>query len=217
MNNYYYSLRNGFFALITMGFMALTSPAQAVTLNVVGGQLLGASGVNVNGSLFDVEFLDGSCVSLFNGCDAVTDFTFQTEIDARLAAQAILDTVLLDGPLGQFDTFPGLVAGIGASGASVGSFQIPFTFLNTTSAQINSSFYVFLQFQNGNINNFNGINGVFSDFRTSLTSSKAGVAFARFSQTPLSVVPLPPAGLLFGSGLVFLALLSRRAKKLAHA
>ena len=85
--------------------------AQAVTLNVVGGQLMGASGVLVDGGLYDVQFLDGTCIDLYNGCDYVSDFTFQTEASANLASQALLDQVFLDGPSGNFDSVPGLTNG----------------------------------------------------------------------------------------------------------
>ena len=78
--------------------------AQAATLNVVGGFLYGASGVIVDGSSYNVEFLDGTCISLYDGCDSVSDFTFQSEASAVLASQALLDQVFLDGPLGMFDT-----------------------------------------------------------------------------------------------------------------
>jgi hypothetical protein len=70
--------------------------AQAATLNVVGGQLMGASDVLVDGSLYDVQFLDGTCIDLYNGCDESSDFTFQTWASATLAGQALLDQVFLD-------------------------------------------------------------------------------------------------------------------------
>lgn len=41
-------------------FLLVASGASAATLNVVGGQLLGASGVIVDGSSYDVAFLDGT-------------------------------------------------------------------------------------------------------------------------------------------------------------
>jgi hypothetical protein len=85
--------------------------AQAATLNVVGGQLMGASGVLVDGSLYDVQFLDGTCIDLYNGCDEASDFTFQTEASAVLASQALLDQVFLDGVDGLFDTSPQLTNG----------------------------------------------------------------------------------------------------------
>ena len=82
-----------------------------MTLDVVGGQLMGASGVLADGSLYDVQFLDGACIDLHSGCDAVSDFTFQTEASAILASQALLDQVFLNGPLGQFDSDPLLTNG----------------------------------------------------------------------------------------------------------
>ncbi len=83
----------------------VSSSAFAATLNVVGGQLLGASGVDVGGTLYNVDFHDGTCIALFNGCDEVSDFTFQTEESALLASQALLDQVFLDGVAGSFDSF----------------------------------------------------------------------------------------------------------------
>jgi len=85
--------------------------ANAATLNVVDGQLMGASNVLVDGNLYDVQFLDGTCIDLYNGCDEVSDFTFQTQAAAILAAQALLDQVILDGGVGQFDSQPGLTFG----------------------------------------------------------------------------------------------------------
>ena len=78
--------------------------SQAASLNVVGGQLLGASDVIVDGSLYDVEFLSGTCIALFNGCDDVSDFTFQSQAAAISASQVLLDQVFLDGPSGDFDS-----------------------------------------------------------------------------------------------------------------
>ena len=89
----------------------MASSAQAATLDVVGGQLMGASGVLVDGSLYDVQFLDGTCIDLYNGCDEASDFTFQTQASAVLASQALLDQVFLDGVEGQFDSLPQLTNG----------------------------------------------------------------------------------------------------------
>ena len=88
--------------ILTLSFVS--SSAFAANLNVVGGQLLGASGVDVGGTLYNVDFLDGTCIALFNGCDEVSDFTFQTEESAVLASQALLDQVFLDGVAGSFDS-----------------------------------------------------------------------------------------------------------------
>lgn len=88
-----------------------SSSASAATLNVSGGQLLGASGVIVDGSSYNVEFLDGTCIALYNGCDDVSDFTFQTAAAATLASQALLDQVFLDVLDGAFDSSPDLTNG----------------------------------------------------------------------------------------------------------
>lgn len=87
-----------------------TSGASAATLNVSGGQLLGASGVIVDGSSYNVQFLDGTCIALYHGCDDVSDFTFQTAVAAREASQALLDQVFLDGAFA-FDSQPELTRG----------------------------------------------------------------------------------------------------------
>jgi hypothetical protein len=87
-----------------------SSSASAATLNVSGGQLLGASGVDVGGAFYNVEFLDGTCIALYNGCDSLSDFTFQTIADATLASQALLDQVFVDGT-SLFDTDPALTFG----------------------------------------------------------------------------------------------------------
>jgi len=73
----------------------IASGAQAVTLNVVNGQLMGASGVLVDGSLYDVQFLAiTSCIDQFDGCDEASDFTFHTLAAATLASQALVAQVL---------------------------------------------------------------------------------------------------------------------------
>ncbi len=97
---------------ITLGSLALigclASSADAATLNVVDGQLVGASDVLVDGALYDVEFVDGTCIALFAGCDANTVFTFGTWESALQASQALLDQVFIDDASGMFDSDPSL-------------------------------------------------------------------------------------------------------------
>lgn len=84
----------------------LSSPAKAVPLLVLeNDRLLGADNVDVNGTLFDVRFRDGTCGAVFTGCDnASEDFAFTDAVSAEAAAQALLDQVFLDGPAGLFDS-----------------------------------------------------------------------------------------------------------------
>ena len=57
------------------------------------GILTGATGVNVNGTVYDVEFVEDSCVVAFSGC--AVQLAFSTQSDALAAAQALLDQVRL--------------------------------------------------------------------------------------------------------------------------
>ena len=102
--------------VLAVVLVLMASGAQAVTLNVIGGQLMGASDVLVDGTLYDVAFVDDTCIALFNGCDESSDFTFTSAPSAILAAQALLDQVFLDGPSGAFDSFPELTNGCEALG-----------------------------------------------------------------------------------------------------
>lgn len=90
------------------------APAQCVaapTLNISAGTLIGASGVDVGGTLYDVEFVDGSCVSLFSGCDSNSDFQFTSYSAGLAASQALLDSVFVRVAAGDFDAFPSLTRG----------------------------------------------------------------------------------------------------------
>lgn len=104
-------LRRSVFLLF---LVAPSSSDAAPILNVVGGELLGASGVDVGGTLYDVAFADGSCASLFSGCDTAGDFTFHSLADALEASQALLDQVLVDSSTGLHDTAPALTSGCDA-------------------------------------------------------------------------------------------------------
>ena len=77
----------------------MASGAQAATL-IIDGQLLGASDVLVEGLYYNVEFVDGTCIDLFSGCDDASDFTFNTSTSAQAAAQALMDQVYCGGGCG---------------------------------------------------------------------------------------------------------------------
>ena len=87
------------------------SHAAVIHVTDLSGNLLGAKNVLVDGSLYDVAFSDGTCISLFNGCDDPSDFTFDTDSLALLASQALMDSVLIDGVAGMFDSDVKLVHG----------------------------------------------------------------------------------------------------------
>lgn len=101
---------------LLLGCLQLLAPAAgAATLDVRGGVLYGAGGVVVNGAVYDVQFVDGTCIGLFSGCDAAQDFPFAGFATAVAASQALLDQVFLDGPQGDFDSNPTLTRGCEAA------------------------------------------------------------------------------------------------------
>ena len=111
-----------------VGLVLVAGTATAADLVVVGGELRGANRVNVNGTFYDAEFLDGTCTDLFNGCDALEDFTFVTEASAEAASLALSSQVFVDGPSGNFDSDPTLTRGCASSSSCVAltPFAIPF-------------------------------------------------------------------------------------------
>lgn len=96
---------------LVLGFLAIGMDAGSATLKVSDGELMGASAVIVEGRTYNVEFLDGTCIERFNGCDDPSDFVFQNQASATFAASALLEQVLLDSPLGLFDSTPTLING----------------------------------------------------------------------------------------------------------
>ena len=93
-------------ALFTAGMFSASVANAATQIIDTNGKLIGATDVNVNGTFYDVSFVDGSCVSAFDGCDEQSDFDFSSISQAESAAQALLDQVLIDGTLGAFDSDP---------------------------------------------------------------------------------------------------------------
>jgi len=180
-------------ALVASLFIA-TSGAHAATLNVVGGQLLGASGVDVGGTLYDVEFLDGTCIALFGGCDELSDFSFTSMAAATQASQALLDQVFIDGTGGNFDTQPSLTNGC-ANPSSCYAIT-PYGLIPVSHAAIGTAL------------NLVGVDSASNDVYPIPvdTTSDPGVVYASWS-----VVPEPGTGILLALGLFGLAARHRSA------
>lgn len=194
--------------LMTLACLLITSfNVHAADLTVNGGQLMGATGVEVNGNLYDVEFLDGSCIDIYGGCDSVSDFTFSTASEAEAASQAILDLVFIDGTSGTFDSVASSTFGCGPSGQCAAI--TPYGF--------NSSleYYFSYAVNRGGISSDVVTSGGYSGagYDTTPTRTKSGFRYDYVhAKWQVSQVPLPAAAWLFGSGLLGLVGMARRKK-----
>ncbi|MDH3378061.1 MAG: VPLPA-CTERM sorting domain-containing protein [Gammaproteobacteria bacterium] len=173
---------------------------QAATLNVSGGQLLGASNVDVGGNLYDVLFADGSCISLFDGCDELSDFVFQTEQDAFAASKALFIQVFEEAIV-SFDPDPALT--FGCTDQPVCQAYTPHGVSGLTVAFANNRVF-------SNISLFVGwVAGIPFDAALDTSSSDSQV-YALW--TPVNPVPVPAAVWLFGTALIGFFGYSRRRK-----
>lgn len=123
-------------SVASLAFAVLAIPAPAATLVVNGDELEGADGVLVDGVAYNVRFVDGSCFTLYGGCDALGDFAFTNQADADAASQALLDQIFIPANA-PFDTDPELTAGC----TDVEFCQIftPYGFINPTTVQISAA------------------------------------------------------------------------------
>ena len=162
--------------------------------------MIGAAGVNVNGSLYDVSFSDGSCISLFGGCTSPSQFAFTDRTTAIAASQALLDTVFLDSARGRFDTSPATIRGCESSERCFVFTPFGFSIFEGL-PDVEAS----LAINEEGLGDFATSGGIRPDADT---SDFPNISFAVF--TPVSPVPEPAGGLLLVAGLV--ALVVRSAK-----
>lgn len=96
--------------LLTFAFVP-TAFATSMTLNVDNsGILMGASNVMVAGTPYDVEFVDGTCASVFGTCD-VEHFITNDAAMATQFSQALFGQVFVDGSAGPFNSIPSYING----------------------------------------------------------------------------------------------------------
>ena len=117
-------------AAIAALFVPAAASASATLLVNGSGQLVGATGVNIGGALYNVAFEECEF-----GVSASCNPFFTTDAAAQLAAQALLDQVLIDSAAGSFDSDPTKIFGCGNPAFCI--VAVPYTLLNDTEGAYN--------------------------------------------------------------------------------
>ncbi|MEM8624706.1 MAG: hypothetical protein AAGG47_14425 [Pseudomonadota bacterium] len=201
-------MKSRFACAVAFAAALLAAPAQGATLVTSGSgntlTLLGATGVDVDGVLFDVSFEDGTCIALFDGCDAPGDFAFTTVGAARIAAQALLDQVLID----VFDDIPSRTRGCDDVGLC--GILVPYEFRVRDAGFFLLEEFLFAEALNRDDGSMtSGVDQVrtgFEDVDEDLAQSMTS-ALAVFTPAAAAVVPLPAAGWLLLAGIGSLGLI----------
>ena len=183
-------------SLLCVGF--LCSPAFSTTLIVNGsGELTGAEDVVVNGTTYNVSFIDENPYTYQGSGDVIT---FSSLTDAMAGSQALLDYVFID----DYDTDPTLTFGI--ENYRVGRIL---TFYNYDE---NSEWFYWAEATNW----FNTVTDTTTDLgygnRVLLENIDTGEArvWALWTAANTSPAPEPTTILMLGTGLLSLAGLSRK-------
>jgi hypothetical protein len=176
--------------------LSVSAPASAVVLNIQNNILMGATGVDVGGTLYDVSFIDGILG------ENITAFT--TQQTAYRASQALLSQVFT----GNFDSLQSFTNGCGSTTGC--ATYTPYGFTSASGVYVGTA-YVF----NSNINTSDSYTyGSFPSTRTTVSNPLSNIARWSLSTPAVSAVttavPEPETYAMFLAGLGLMGFASRR-------
>lgn len=185
--------------VLLLSFIQIQTSAAATLLTDPSGQLLGAQDVDVDGRLYNVTFIDDSPRDIF--ADA-TNFDASNFADASLFADALLNQVLI----GVYSDDQTRTSGCESSNVSRCNILTPYS-LNTNTGILESAAAV-----NWVATTQPGFDDTVSLDTTSWSYDTSADNRRVYADWQLAVVPIPAAAWLFGSALLGLAGIARRAK-----
>ena len=193
-------------SLLMTAFALAAAPSvfAVPVLQIEAGRLMGANNVTVNGANYNVAFVDGSCSSVFNGCDNAA-FVFRSQDDAVAASIALLQGVFIDTAEGAFGSDPALTNGCGDSRLCEVFTPFPRTpegFLSFAVAQNHDNAASMAD----------GVSVLITNRPFGDTTDIPSYAYAVWSAADASQVPEPSSLLLMCAGLALLARRSRHKR-----
>ena len=188
-----YSFIKAFIGLSILWALSTSGNALGATLVTdINGQLLGVDGVDVNGTLYNVDFLEGSCYTFFSPCLSNDNLLF--DISESLDASWALKTQVFDVPEWSLYT---------SDPSKTFGCEDPFGCTIYTAYSINSDPMGNAQFFNGDgLFFFDTVNTCGLCTRSDDTTTDPTAVFAIWQEAGgASPVPVPAAAWLLGSAL----------------
>jgi len=194
----------------------------AAVYRISAGQLIGAQNVLVNGSYFDVDFVEGTAAGIWGVTEDGSSgrFDFITEADAQAAVTALGEQVFNNqirvdyGSFSRYerdlyDTSPSRTYGV--ENNNLGAIVVPFN----QQSDLPIFFYAMTFYNDASHATLNLADADYTGyFSTTITNDSAGLpnmVFARWQTASAPPVPVPGSAFLLGCGLFCLAGIRHRA------